>query len=89
MDDFSKLLKDSQSAVERYIKYRIHSKADAEDLLQEVYLAAYQNFSQLNNQASFKSWILSIARNKSFSYTSLKIFPKKKSQCFFKSPLGR
>lgn len=77
MDDFSKLLKDSQSAVERYIKYRIHSKADAEDLLQEVYLAAYQNFSQLNNQASFKSWILSIARNKCIDYfRSRRFFPE-------------
>jgi RNA polymerase sigma factor, sigma-70 family len=44
------------------------SKADADDVLQEVFLTAYQKFSQLKNKEAFKAWIISIARNKCNDY---------------------
>lgn len=64
MDEFEKLLEAERASVERFVRFRMNSKADAEDVLQEVYLAACQNFTQLKNKDSFKAWIISIARNK-------------------------
>lgn len=68
MDDFEKLLNSERVSVERYVRFRLHSREDAEDVLQEIYLAAYQNFSQLKNRNSFKAWLISIARNKCNDY---------------------
>lgn len=68
MGDFEILLAAERIAVERFVKFRISCKEDAEDVLQEVYLTACQKFSQLKNQNSFKAWLISIARNKCNDY---------------------
>lgn len=68
MDEFEKLLAEAGSAVERFVRYRLPSQADADDVLQEVYLSAYRKFSDLKNREAFKSWIISIARNKCNDY---------------------
>lgn len=68
MEEFEDMLEAAQISVERFVKFRITSKADADDILQEIYLAAYQNFPQLKNKNSFKAWIIRIARNKLNDY---------------------
>ena len=68
MDEFEKLLAEVSSGVERCVRYRLPSQADADDVLQEVYLSAYRNFAGLKNKAAFKPWIISIARNKCNDY---------------------
>lgn len=68
MDDFEKLLSVERVCVERFVRFRVNSKVDADDILQEVYVTAYQKFSQLKNKDSFKAWIISIARNKCNDY---------------------
>ena len=68
MDEFEKLLDTARVSVERLVRYRLNSKADADDVLQEVYLTAYQKFLQLKNRDSFKAWIISIAGNKCNDY---------------------
>ncbi len=75
MDEFEKLLDAERVSVERFVRFRLHSKEDADDVLQEVYLTAYQKFFQLKNKGSFKAWIIRIARNKCNDY-----FRKKASQ---------
>ena len=64
MDEFEVLLAASKTPVERWLKAHIGNRADAEDVMQETYLAAFQGFSRLQNKASFLPWILSIARRK-------------------------
>ncbi|MBP3351821.1 MAG: sigma-70 family RNA polymerase sigma factor [Lachnospiraceae bacterium] len=68
MSLFEQLLKEYGVCAERFVKFKISIKADAEDVLQEVYTLAYQNFEQLKNKESFKFWLLSIARNKCNDY---------------------
>lgn len=68
MEHFEKLLATNHSAIERFVKYRISSTMDADDILQEIYLTAYQKFGQLKNETAFKPWIISIARNKCNDY---------------------
>lgn len=65
---FEQLLEEYAVFAERFVKFKIPLKADAEDVLQEVYTLAYQNFAQLKNKDSFKFWLLSIARNKCKDY---------------------
>lgn len=68
MDEFENLLEAERRSVERFVRFRMSSKADADDVLQEVFLTAYQKFSQLKNKEAFKAWIISIARNKCNDY---------------------
>lgn len=68
MDEFERLLEAERSPVERFVKFRIASRADAEDVLQEVYFTAYQKYFQMKKPESFKAWIISIARNKCNDY---------------------
>lgn len=68
VDGFEVLLEAEKISVERFVRFKINSKTDADDILQEVYMTAYQKFSQLKNRDSFKAWIISIARNKCNDY---------------------
>lgn len=68
MDEFEKLLSEVSSGVERFVRYRLPSQTDADDVLQEIYLSAYRNFPGLKNKDAFKPWIISIARNKCNDY---------------------
>ncbi len=68
MDEFERMLHAERTSVERYVKFHLGSKADAEDVLQEVFMTAYQKFSMLKNKDSFKAWLISIARNKCNDY---------------------
>ena len=63
MDEFETLLEENRLGVERWVKFHV-SGPDAEDILQEAYLAAYQAFPKLQDKAAFRPWLLSIARNK-------------------------
>lgn len=68
MDQFELFLEAERMSVERFVRFRINTKADADDVLQEVYLAACQKFPQLKSKESFKAWIIRIARNKCNDY---------------------
>lgn len=76
VDEFEKLLEAERISVERFVRFRIYSKYDADDLIQEIFLTACKKFRGLKNRASFKAWIISIARNKCNDY-----FRKKARQC--------
>ena len=64
MDAFETLLAASKTGVERWVKAHISSLPDAEDVLQETYLAAFQGFGSLRDTGAFLPWILGIARRK-------------------------
>lgn len=68
MEEFERLLAGVRISVERFVRYRLPSQSDADDVLQEVYLNAYRKFPQLKNKDSFQPWIISIARNKCNDY---------------------
>lgn len=67
MDGFEEQLRQARGALERFVRFRI-GNPDAEDLLQEISLTAYQKYGQLKDCAAFKSWIFSIARNRCNDY---------------------
>ena len=62
--EFEILFLRHKSALERYVYYKIQSKADGDDIIQEVALAAFRKIDEIKNLESFKPWILKIAANK-------------------------
>ncbi len=68
MTEFEILLNECKNAVERFVWFKMSSKADADDILQETYLTAFQKFDTLADKSPFKAWIISIARNKCNDY---------------------
>ena len=44
MDEFEKLLAAERVSVERFVRFRMSSKADADDVLQEIFLTAIRSF---------------------------------------------
>lgn len=63
MDEFEALLAENRGAVERFVRFRV-CPDEAEDVLQETYLAAFRRFDRLRSRDCFKAWILGIAKNK-------------------------
>lgn len=61
--DFESLFREHSAPLMRYVLFRMADRADAEDVLQNVWMTAYERFSQLRSEDSFKPWILAIARN--------------------------
>ena len=61
---FEDLLAEHRQVAERYCRFKLPTYADAEDVLSEVCLAAYQKFHQLRNEDSFKPWLIGIAKRK-------------------------
>ncbi len=66
--EFEQLLARYGPAAERFVRYRISSLSDGDDVLQEVYFTAYRNFPALRDKAAFHGWLLGIARNKCREY---------------------
>ena len=50
------------------MKYRIGSAEDAQDVLQEVCLAAYRGYPGFRDESAFRTWLVGIARNKCSDY---------------------
>lgn len=61
---FETLYLSCKSALERFVYYRMPSKSDGDDILQEVALSAFKNINAVASPESFKPWILKIAANK-------------------------
>lgn len=68
MEDFEQLLGECMPALERFVKFKINNRFDAEDILQETCMTAAQKQDTLQNPSAFKVWLLRIARNKCTDY---------------------
>lgn len=68
VSEFEELISRERISIERFVRFKICVKEDADDILQNVYITAMQKFNQLKNKESFKAWIISIARNKCNDY---------------------
>ncbi len=65
---FESLYAENKNAIERYVHFMVSNKFDADDILQEIHIAAYRSFPSLKNNDAFKGWLVSIARNKLNDY---------------------
>lgn len=62
--DFKDIYDKYIDVVYSFLKFKIHDQHLIEDIIQETFLSVYKGLETLQNKASIKSWILSIAHNK-------------------------
>jgi RNA polymerase sigma factor (sigma-70 family) len=60
---FEALLSPNLRSVQTLVQRRLRDSEDAEDLVQEIVLRAFQRRHQLRVQAKFRTWLWSIALN--------------------------
>lgn len=65
---FDDLLRENYRPLERFVNFRIKNREDAQDVMQEICLAAFQSFDSLKESGNFKTWLLGIARHKCNDY---------------------
>ncbi|HEV2729090.1 MAG TPA: sigma-70 family RNA polymerase sigma factor, partial [Terriglobales bacterium] len=65
-DAFEALVTRHQNAVFRFARTLTRTREDAEDVLQETFLAAYKSAVGFRGEASVRTWLLIIARNAAF-----------------------
>ena len=58
---FDELVRRHSTAVYRTAMAALRSKADAEDVMQETFMVAFQRLAGFRHEASFKTWLLTIA----------------------------
>lgn len=60
---FEKLFLRHRNAVYRYAYQMVRRRDDAEDIVQEVFVRAYQHIDRYREEARFTTWLLRIATN--------------------------
>jgi len=65
---FEELVSLHQSGLMKLICPLLASPHDAEDVLQDVFVSAFENLSRFRGEASFRTWITTIAVNKCRSH---------------------
>ena len=61
MDALERHLAQHDAVLRRYVRYRISNTSDAQDVLQEILVAAAIGFASLPPGASIKPWLIGIA----------------------------
>jgi len=62
--EFARLVEEFGLPVRAFIHSRVQSRADAEDLAQETFIAAFRGLRKFDLKASFEAWLIGIARHR-------------------------
>ena len=62
--EFSRLVREFGLPVRSFIHARIQNTADAEDLAQETFIAAFRGLAKFDTTQSFEAWLIGIARHR-------------------------
>ena len=63
LDAFQKLYERFVTRVLSFVYRMVRSKSEAEDIVQDTFVAAFQKISELKEDTKFQSWLFTIARN--------------------------
>lgn len=80
--DFATLVKRHQLKLRLYLRGLCGNQAMADELAQDTFLKVYRSIYQFKNQSSFKTWMITIARNTYFDQARL---TKNRNQSEFSS----
>lgn len=67
-DAFAKLYGRYKNAIYHYFSHQVHITGAAEELHQDVWLRVIKSATGFNQQASFKTWLYTIAHNRLIDY---------------------
>lgn len=62
--EFSRLVAEFGLPVRSFIHARVQNAADAEDLAQETFIAAFRGLARFETGQSFEAWLIGIARHR-------------------------
>lgn len=68
VDAFSNLMNEVQGKIYSLLYNMTSNKEDAEDLLQEVFIKAFQSLPKFRGQSSFYTWVYRIAVNRAINF---------------------
>jgi RNA polymerase sigma-70 factor (ECF subfamily) len=69
VDAFRELVERYQRRVFLFVRNMVRHRSDAEDLVQEVFVAAFRKLDSFDaERARFSTWLLTIARNRSLNH---------------------
>ena len=85
LEAFSQLYGENFERVFRYIKFKVGSQLEAEDMTQQVFVRAYEALPTFKD-VSFTGWIMRIAHNLVIDY--LRKRSKRKTVCIDELPLA-
>jgi RNA polymerase sigma-70 factor (ECF subfamily) len=63
VEAFSKVVDEYQHRVYGFVKRMVPTGEDAEDITQEVFIRAFQNYERFDDRASVRTWLFRIAYN--------------------------
>jgi RNA polymerase sigma-70 factor (ECF subfamily) len=66
--EVTSIYKEFHSELLRYVKSKVRSKEDAEDILQNVFVKISTNVDKLTEDVKIKNWLYSITRNTIIDY---------------------
>lgn len=75
-DRYDEIMDRYQGKLFAYLYRLVGSKEDAEDILQDVFLKAYENLNSYNSKRKFSSWIYRISHNEAVNYIRRKSLKK-------------
>lgn len=64
----SQLIQDYATDLKRIAYLYVNDMAECEDIIQEVFIACFQNLSNYRHEASYKTWLIRITINKCKDY---------------------
>jgi len=65
---YAEIVKRYQQGLYRYLRYLTNQSAEAEGLVQDVFIKAYRNLFGFDTKRKFSSWIYRIAHNEGVNY---------------------
>jgi RNA polymerase sigma-70 factor (ECF subfamily) len=76
VDAFRELVERHQRRVFGFVRNMVRHRPDAEDLVQEVFVAVFRKLGSFNAERShFSTWLLTIARNQCLNHLKRSSFP--------------
>lgn len=75
IQSFALVVKDTEKLVTQIVRKMITNEDDQKDLVQDIYLKAYQNLPSFQFKSKLSTWIANIAYNTTLNYLQKKKIP--------------
>ncbi|SHE38765.1 RNA polymerase sigma factor [Pedobacter caeni] len=73
--DFAMVVKNTERLVAQIVRKMVANQEDQKDLVQDIYLKAYQSLPSFKFQSKLSTWIATIAYNRNINYLEKKKIP--------------
>jgi RNA polymerase sigma-70 factor (ECF subfamily) len=77
---YGELYEKTVTDVYRTVRFLVHDAADAEDLVQEIYIQAYRSLQRYDLERTFKPWLMGVSMRQIKSYRRRKMMQLQFSQ---------